>query len=86
MRMLTKHSYVFFIVFTLSFLSSIFFYLIINNEYKSIVFTILQGVYHTGMTETFLNANARMVHMVHTMIRNNSLSYTLLNHPPLIVH
>ena len=43
MRMLSKHSYVFFVtLFTLTFLPSKI-YLIINNEYKSMVFTILWG-------------------------------------------
>ena len=27
-----------------------------------------EGVFHTRMIETFLNANARMVRMVHTMV------------------
>ena len=27
-----------------------------------------ESVYHTRMIETFLNANARMVSMVHTMV------------------
>ena len=30
-----------------------------------------KGVYHTRMIETFFNANARMVHMVHTMVYIN---------------
>ena len=37
-------------------------YLIINNDYKSMVFTKLRG-----MIETFSNANARVVRIVHTM-------------------
>ena len=28
-----------------------------------------KDVYHTRMIETFSNANARMVHMVHTMFK-----------------
>ena len=43
MRMLSKHSYVFFYTFYLNFLTSKNFYLTINNEYRSLVFTILWG-------------------------------------------
>ena len=32
------------------------------------VFTILGGVYHTQMIETFSNLNSRVVCMVHTMV------------------
>ena len=31
------------------------------------------GVYYTRMIETFLNVNARMVHMVHTMHQTMSV-------------
>ena len=43
-------------------------YLVINNEYKRVIFTLLLGVYQTRMIETFSNANACMVHMVHNDI------------------
>ena len=39
--MLSKHSYVFFYTFYLNFLTKKNFYLTINNEYRSLVFTIL---------------------------------------------
>ena len=32
------------------------------------VFIILEGVFHAQMIESLANANARMVHMVHTML------------------
>ena len=43
-------------------LSYPFFYLIVNNGYKSMVLTILQGCL------PYSNVNARMVRMVHTMV------------------
>ena len=49
-------SYFFLTIFTLTFLPYFFFYLIINNEYESMVF------------KTFLNANARMIRRLRTMV------------------
>ena len=57
---------VWFILFDVFNLFFSLFYLIINNEYKSMVFT-LKGVYHT-QNKKYLNVNAHMVHMVHNFI------------------
>ena len=40
-----------------------------------------EGVYHARMIETYLNVNARIVHLVHTMVM--SLFYQCNLHHPM---
>ena len=56
--------------FYLKFLTLERIFLIINNEYKSMIFTILRGLFaYANGKEIFANANARMVHTMHYFSR-----------------
>ena len=56
-------------------------YVIINNEYKKVWYfyylPYVEGVYHTRVIETFTNANAHMVRMVHTKVSNINVTVSI---------
>ena len=46
--------------------------------------SFFEGVYHPQMIQTFVNANARMVRMVHTMIETFSNATARLVHTMML--
>ena len=70
MWMLWKHTHVFFNF--LNFFSHFYlrktFYLMVNNEYRSMSFTIFRGCLSYSNDQTYSNVIARMVRMVHSMV------------------
>ena len=49
----------------------------VNNEYKSMLFTILRGCLSYLMIKTYSNVNAHTVRMVHTMVPTLQICTTL---------